>query len=63
MIQTHLAAPKEYQMNIREVVINEAADFSGTNGYYLYQGRDIQERKNKRLKDQILVVAPSEGLA
>lgn len=44
------------------VVINEAADFAGTNGCYLYQGRDVQERKNKHLKDQILVVAPSEGL-
>lgn len=44
------------------VVVNEAADFAGTNGCYLYQGRDVQERKNKHLKDQILVVAPSEGL-
>lgn len=43
-------------------VINEAADFAGTNGCYLYQGRDVQERKNKHLKDQILVLAPSEGL-
>ena len=44
------------------VVINEAADFAGTNGCYLYQGRDVQARKNEHLKDQILVVAPSEGL-
>jgi len=44
------------------VVINEAADFTGTNGCYLYQGQDVQERKNKHLKDQILVVAPSEVL-
>ena len=44
------------------VVINEAADFAGINGCYLYQGRDVQARKNKHLKDQILVVAPSEGL-
>ncbi len=44
------------------VVVNEAADFAGTNGCYLYQGRDVAERKNKHLKDQILVVAPSEGL-
>ena len=44
------------------VVINEAADFAGTNGCYLYQGRDVQARKNKHLKDQILVMAPSEGL-
>ena len=32
------------------VVVNEAADFAGTNGCYLYQGRDVQERKNKDLK-------------
>ncbi len=44
------------------VVINEAADFAGTNVCYLYQGRDVQARKNKHLKDQILVVVPSEGL-
>ena len=43
-------------------IYNNAADFAGTNGCYLYQGRDVQERKNKHLKDQILVVAPSEGL-
>ena len=43
------------------VVVNEATDFAGTNGCYLYQGRDVQERKNKHLKDQILVLAPSEG--
>ena len=44
------------------VVVNEAADFAGTNGCYLYQGRDVQERKNKDLKNQILVLAPSEGI-
>ena len=44
------------------VVVNEAADFAGTNGCYLYQGRDVQERKNKELKNQILVLAPSEGI-
>lgn len=27
------------------VVVNEATDFAGTNGCYLYQGRDVQERK------------------
>ena len=43
-------------------IVNDASDFVGTNGCYLYQGRDVQERKNKHLKDQILVLAPSEGL-
>lgn len=44
------------------VVVNDAADFAGTNGCYLYQGRDVQERKNKDLRGQILVLAPSEGI-
>ena len=44
------------------VVVNNAADFAGTNGCYLYQGRDVQERKNKDLRGQILVLAPSEGI-
>ena len=44
------------------VVVNDAADFAGTNGCYLYQGRDVKEDKDKSLKDQILVLAPSEGL-
>ena len=38
------------------MVVNEAADFAGTNGYYLYPGWDVQERKNKDLKNQILVL-------
>lgn len=43
-------------------VVNDAADFTGTNGCYLYQGRDIAENKNYNLKDHILVVAPHEGI-
>jgi hypothetical protein len=43
-------------------VVNEAADFAGTNGCYLYQGRDVAEAKFASLRDQILVVAPHEGL-
>ena len=44
------------------MVVNEAADFAGTNGYYLHQGRDVQERKNKDLRNQILVLAPARAL-
>jgi len=44
-------------------IVNGAADFTGTNGCYLYQGRDITESKNYNLKDHILVIAPHEGLA
>jgi hypothetical protein len=43
-------------------VVNDAADFTGTNGCYLYQGRDVPERKYTNLKDQILVLAPHEGI-
>ena len=42
-------------------IYNDAADFAGTNGCYLYQGRDVKEDKDKSLKDQILVLAPHEG--
>ena len=34
------------------VVVNDAADFAGTNGCYLYQGRDVKE--DKSLKDRSL---------
>jgi len=43
-------------------IVNGAADFTGANGCYLYQGRDIAENKNYSLKDHILVLAPHEGL-
>jgi len=43
-------------------VVNAAADFAGTNGCYLFQGRDVQEKKAANLKDHILVIAPHEGL-
>jgi len=43
-------------------IVNDAADFAGTNGCYLYQGQGIDETKRVVLKDQILVVAPHEGL-
>ena len=43
-------------------IVNEASDFAGTNGCYLYQGRDVKEDKDRCLKDQILVIAPHEAL-
>ena len=43
-------------------IVNDVADFTGTNGCYLYQGRDIPDNKNYNLKDHILVIAPHEGL-
>ncbi|MCL1824128.1 MAG: recombinase family protein [Oscillospiraceae bacterium] len=44
------------------VIVNDAEDFTGTNGCYLFQGRDVAESKRNSLKDQILVIAPHEGL-
>jgi len=43
-------------------IVNDAADFTGTNGCFLFQGRDVAESKRCSLKDQILVVAPHEGI-
>ncbi len=43
-------------------IVNDAADFTGENGCFLYQGRDVAVKKQKQLKDQILVLAPYEGL-
>lgn len=42
-------------------IVNEAADFEGGNGCYLYQGRDVEENKYTQLRDQILVLAPHKG--
>jgi organic radical activating enzyme len=43
-------------------VVNDAADFTGANGCYLYQGRDVEESKYSTFKDHILVLAPHEGI-
>ena len=44
------------------VLVNDAADFTGGNGCYLYQGRDVKPDKLNSLKDQMLVLAPHEGV-
>ena len=44
------------------VIVNDAADFTGMNGCYLYQGRDVKPSKKNDLKDQTLVLAPHEGI-
>jgi DNA invertase Pin-like site-specific DNA recombinase len=44
------------------VIVNDAEDFAGTNGCYYYQGRDVADSKRASLKDQILVIAPHEGI-
>ena len=43
-------------------IVTDASDFAGTNGCYLYQGRDVKEDKDRCLKDQILVIAPHKAL-
>jgi len=43
-------------------IVNDASDFAGTNGCYLYQGRDVKPSKKNDLKDQMLVLAPHEGI-
>ena len=58
----HMSGQAPYGFDLEPtVVVNDAADFAGTNGCYLYQGRDVEEDKDKSLKDQILVIAPHEG--
>ena len=44
------------------MIVNDAADFTGMNGCYLYQGRDVKPDKLHNLKDQMLVLAPHEGI-
>ncbi|MDR2770992.1 MAG: recombinase family protein [Clostridiales Family XIII bacterium] len=44
------------------VIANEADDFSGTNGCYLYRGRDNNPEGIDDINGQLLVLAPHEGL-
>lgn len=44
------------------VLINEAHDFAGTNGCYLYNGHNAAKNKRLTLEGQMLVIAPHEGL-
>jgi len=52
----------EFYKSQGTTIVNDPADFNGLNACYLYQGRDVKERKYTNLKDQILVVAPHEGI-
>ena len=44
------------------VVVNEAADFVGTNGCYFYTGKNAAESKKASINGHTLVIAPHEGL-
>ena len=52
----------EFFKNQGTVIVNDVSDFTGINGCYLYQGRDVKETKYQHLKDQMLVLAPHEGI-
>lgn len=43
------------------IITNDAADFIGTNGCYLYKGPDAKGRKSNDLENQLLTLAPHEG--
>lgn len=43
------------------VIVNDAADFTGLNACYLYQGRDQEKRKPDSIAGHMLVLAPHEG--
>lgn len=42
-------------------IINDAADFTGTNGCYLYHARGAKSKTKHNLQGYTLVLAPSEG--
>lgn len=44
------------------IIASSPSEFIGTNGCYLYQGRDVKEDKLHHLQGQMLVLAPHEGL-
>ena len=43
------------------VIVNDAADFTGMNACYLYQGRDLEKRKIDSIAGHMLVLAPHKG--
>lgn len=44
------------------VLVNEAHDFAGTNGCYLYNGHGATRDKRLTLEGQTVVIAPHEGI-
>lgn len=51
----------EFYKNQGTIIVNDASDFIGTNGCYLYKGPDAKGPKSNDLENQILVLAPHEG--
>ena len=52
----------EFFKNQGAAITNDAADFAGTNGCYLYRGREVTGHSKHNLKDYMLVIAPHEGI-
>jgi DNA invertase Pin-like site-specific DNA recombinase len=52
----------EFFKDCGAAIANEADDFSGTNGCYLYRGRDNNPEGIDDINGQLLVLAPHEGL-
>jgi hypothetical protein len=52
----------EFFKNRGAAIANEADDFSGMNGCYLYRGRDNNPEGIDDIDGQLLVLAPHEGL-
>ena len=48
--------------NQKTSIINDASDFTGAHGCYLYRGRGLKDDAKRNLKGHTLVLAPSEGL-
>lgn len=42
-------------------IVNDRADFVGTNGCYLYRGQTGKSRKSDDMENNILILAPHEG--
>lgn len=52
----------EYFKNHGADIVNDMTDFTGLNGCYLIQGRDVKNHKAFDLHNQLLVLAPHEGI-
>jgi len=52
----------EFFRNQGVAIVNDAADFTGTNGCYFYRGQGIKGDTKHNLQGHTLVVAPSEGI-
>jgi len=52
----------EFFKNQGTVIVNDASDFTGENGCYLYKLRETEKRNSNRLEDLMLVLAPHEGV-